>query len=77
MSPGRCARSMTGNHMLTAYRQNGGGTMCKRRFSGDGFVYDENDTPVSPLDDDYEYWKGEQDALTDPLSDDYCKYDNE
>lgn len=29
------------------------------------------------VDDDYEYWKSEQDAPTDPLSDDYCKYNNE
>ena len=47
------------------------------RFSDDGFVYDDNGTCVSPTDDDYEYWKSEQEALTDPLSDDYCKYDNE
>ena len=46
--------------------------MCKKRFSGDGVVY-----VVSPVDDDYEYWDSEQDALTNPLSDDYCKYDNE
>lgn len=51
--------------------------MGDRRFSGDGFVYDENGNYVSPLDDDYEYLKSEQGALTDPLSDDYCKYDNE
>lgn len=51
--------------------------MCRKRCSGDGFVYDEGDAYVSPLDDDYEYWRSEQDALTDPLSDDYCKYDNE
>lgn len=51
--------------------------MCKRRFSGDGFVYDGNDDTIIPLDDDYEYEKAEQDALTNPLSDDYCKYDNE
>lgn len=51
--------------------------MCKKRFSGDGFVYDDNDNIISPTDDDYEYWKSEQNALTDPLSDDYCKYDNE
>ena len=48
-----------------------------KRFSGDGFVYDENGGCVSPLDDDYEFYKSEQEALTDPLSDDYCKYDNE
>ena len=46
--------------------------MCKKRFSGDGFVYDDNDNVVSPVDDDYEYWDSEQDALTNPLSDDYC-----
>lgn len=51
--------------------------MCKRRFSGDGFVYDENDTYISPMNNDYESLKSEQEALTDPLSDDYCKYDNE
>lgn len=48
--------------------------MYDRRFSDDGFVYDGNNIYVSPLDDDYEFWKSEQ---TDPLSDDYCKYDNE
>ena len=47
------------------------------RFLDDGFVYDDSGTEVSPLDDDYEYWKSVQDSLTDPLSDDYCKYDNE
>ena len=51
-----------------------GEKMYDRRFSDDGFVYDDNNTYVSPLDDDYEFWKSEQ---TDPLSDDYCKYDNE
>ena len=47
------------------------------RFDDDGFVYDDSGSYVSPLDDDYEYWKSEQEALTNPLSDDYCKYDNE
>ena len=47
------------------------------RFNDDGFVYDDNGTEVSHLDDDYEYWKSVQESLTDPLSDDYCKYDNE
>lgn len=51
--------------------------MCKKRFSKDGLVYDDNDNMVSPADDDYEYWKSEQDELTNPLSDDYYKYDNE
>lgn len=40
-------------------------------------VYDDNRNIVSPLDDDYEYWKSEQDALINPLLDDYRKYDNE
>lgn len=48
-----------------------------KRFSGDGCVYDDNNNEVSCLDDDYHYWKSEQERLTDPLSDDYNKYDNE
>lgn len=51
--------------------------MCKKRFSDDGFVYDDNDDYVSPTDDGYAFWRSEQESLTDPLSDDYCKYDNE
>ena len=51
--------------------------MCEKRFSGNGLVYDDNNNVVSPVDDDYEYWKSEQEVLTNPLSDDYCKYDNE
>lgn len=51
--------------------------MCEKRFQQDGYVYDDCDNYVSPIDDDYEYWKAEQEALTDPLSDDYCKYDCE
>lgn len=51
--------------------------MKSRHFSDDGFVYDDNDDYMSLLDDNYEYWKSEQEALTNPLSDDYCKYDNE
>lgn len=51
--------------------------MDKKRFSQDGFVYDDNDRMVSPVDDDYEFWKSEQESLTNPLSDDYNKYDNE
>ena len=39
-------------------------------------VYDDHRSIVPPLDDNYEYWKSEQDALTNPLSDDYCKYNN-
>lgn len=48
-----------------------------RRFSKDGYVYDDNNTRISPSDDDYRYWKARQEDLTNPLSDDYCKYDNE
>ena len=40
-------------------------------------VYDDNGTYVSPIDDDYEYWKYKQEERNNPLSDDYCKYDNE
>lgn len=54
-----------------------GDSMSTKRFSGNGYIYDDNDNMVSPLDDDYEYWKSEQERLTDPLSDDYNKYDNE
>lgn len=48
-----------------------------KRFSDDGLIYDDNNSIVSPLDDDYEYWKYKQEILTNPSSDDYCKYDNE
>ena len=51
--------------------------MCDSRFLNDGFVYDDNNNVVAPSDDDYSYWKAEQVSLTDPLSDDYNKYDNE
>lgn len=49
----------------------------ERRFDGDGYVYDDSGKHISQTDDDYEFWKAEQDALVDPLSDNYCKYDNE
>lgn len=52
--------------------------MCDdKRFSKDGSIYDDNNNEVSPLDDDYYYWKSQQDELTNPLSDDYDKYANE
>lgn len=51
--------------------------MCMKIYSEGGAIYDSNGDIVSPADDDYEYWRSEQDALTNPLSDDYCKYDNE
>lgn len=40
-------------------------------------VYDNNGKEVSLLDDDYAFWKSEQERLTNPLSDDYNKYANE
>ena len=43
----------------------------------DNTVYDDNGNKVNPLDDDYEYYKYLQETREDPLSDDYCKYDNE
>lgn len=43
----------------------------------DGVVTDNCGVAVSPLDDDYYAYKSELDRLTDPLSDDYSKYDNE
>lgn len=51
--------------------------MKDKRFNNDGNVYDENNNVVSPISDDYDYYKHAQDNLTNPLSDDYCKYDNE
>lgn len=37
-------------------------------------VRDENGQEVSPLDDDYDYYKHRQ---LSPLDDDWCKYDHE
>lgn len=48
-----------------------------KRFNDDGYVYDDNNNYVSALDDDYDYWKYEQERVTNPLDDDYNKYDNE
>ena len=48
-----------------------------KNYFDDNTVYDDNGTEVSPLDDDYEYWKSEQEYYSNPLSDAYCKYDNE
>lgn len=48
-----------------------------KRFCDDGSVYDDNNNRVTPVDDDYAYWKAEQERLNDPLSDDYCKYAHE
>ena len=51
--------------------------MKDKRFNNDGNVYDDNNNKVSPLSDDYYYWKSVQESLTNPLSDDYYKYYNE
>lgn len=50
--------------------------MKKRKFdeSGRELVTDENGHEVSPIDDDYEYYKSQ---ILSPLDDDYCKYDYE
>lgn len=40
-------------------------------------IFDDNGSEVSPLDDDYEYWKSVQEDLNNPMSDDYCKYDHD
>lgn len=50
--------------------------MDKKRY-GDDSVFDDSGCILSPLNDDYAYWKSEQTSLSDPLSDDHCKYDNE
>lgn len=48
-----------------------------KRFNDDGYIYDDSNQCVSPFNDDYEYWDSVQKSMTNPLSDDYCKYDNE
>lgn len=40
-------------------------------------VEDDNGCEVTPLDDDYGFWKTECEDLSNPLSDDYNKYENE
>ena len=47
------------------------------KFTYDDVVTDDSGRELSPLDDDYYYYKSELENLTKPLSDDYCKYDNE
>lgn len=51
--------------------------MEDKRFSNDGCIYDNNNNRITPVDDDYYFWKIEQNNLNNPLSDDYCKYNNE
>ena len=43
----------------------------------DDIIYDEDGNEGNCLDDDYEYYKSLQEDTNNPLSDDYCKYDNE
>lgn len=40
-------------------------------------VVDDNNNEVPWYDDDYDYWKHENDRRSDPLDMDYNKYDNE
>ena len=40
-------------------------------------VIDDDGIEVPWYDDDYLYWKEENDRRSDPLDDDYNKYDNE
>jgi len=39
-------------------------------------IVDENGKEVSPLDDDYFFYKSEWERIHNPLDDDYCKYDD-
>ena len=52
-------------------------SMVDKRFNNDGNIYDDNNNVVTPINDDYDFYKSEQENLTNPLSDDYCKYNNE
>lgn len=40
-------------------------------------IVDDNGREVSPLDDDYDFYRHEYEDSHDPLSDDWNKYDNE
>lgn len=40
-------------------------------------VTDDSGNALTPADDDYALFKYELENSTNPLSDDYCKYDNE
>lgn len=46
-------------------------------FEYANIITDEHGCKLSPCDDDYEAYCDELDDLRNPLSDDYCKYDNE
>lgn len=47
-----------------------------KNYVTDEYVTDENGKEVSPLDDDYRYYKSIWEDFNNPLSDDYCKYDD-
>lgn len=49
----------------------------KTLLPDDDTVVDDNDCEVPWYDDDYEYWKSENERWNDPLDDDYNKYDHE
>lgn len=44
-------------------------------FREDNIVTNEDGFEISSLDDDYYYYKSQLKDRTNPLSDDYCKYD--
>ena len=46
-------------------------------FKHNNVVTTEDNVEVAVTDDDYEYYKQQLEDLTNPLSDDYNKYDNE
>lgn len=46
-------------------------------FKSSNVVTTDEGQELSVLDDDYEYYKQSLEDLTNPLSDDYNKYDNE
>jgi hypothetical protein len=49
----------------------------KTLLPNDDTAVDDNGCEVPWYDDDYEYWKSENERWNDPLDDDYNKYDHE
>lgn len=47
------------------------------QFKNQNVVTTDDNVEVTPIDDDYVYYKNQLEDLTNPLSDDYNKYDNE
>lgn len=47
------------------------------QFVEENTVTDDFGGEISPLNDDYGFFKNELESISNPLSDDYCKYDNE